>query len=126
MAVRDVDRDVFGREAGGGQLIHRVVVRFLDAQRNRGVHALGMHVLDELEVVEVEAVHHVEVTVLRQPGADGLVDHRFHVGRHRRNAEAAAAEGDAGIALRTAFHHAFAREQEDVVVVENLHKTKLL
>jgi hypothetical protein len=40
------------------------VVGLLDAQRDRGEAALGAHVAHELHVVQVEAVHDVEVAVL--------------------------------------------------------------
>ena len=45
--------------------------------------------LREGDVVDVEAVHHVEVAVRRQPLGDRLVDHRLHVRRHHRQREAA-------------------------------------
>ncbi|MNT51881.1 hypothetical protein D3C72_1888690 [compost metagenome] len=109
------------RQALGHHLVDGVVVGLLHAQRDRGEHALALHVLHELDVVQVEAVHHVEVAVLREPQADRLVDHRFHVGRHHRQAEGALAQRDAGVAFRAAFHAAFARQQKDVVVIEDLH-----
>jgi hypothetical protein len=126
MAVRDVDGDVFRHQAFCGQAVHRVVVGLFHAQRDRGVGAARFHVFDELDVVQVKAVHHVEVAVLRHPGADLLVDHRLHVGRHHRDAKAAPAQRGAGVAFRTAFHAAFARQQQDVVVVEDFHDSQAL
>jgi hypothetical protein len=119
--VGDVDRDVVRHQALGHQLVDRGVVGLLDAQRNRGVQAACHHVAHEDQVVEVEAVHHIEVTVLRQPDADRFVDHGFHVGRHHRDAEPPPAELGAGITFRTALDAALARQQQDVLVVEYFH-----
>jgi hypothetical protein len=79
------------------------------------------HLAGEGHVVQVEAVHHVEVAVGGQPGGNALVEHRLHVGRHGGQLEAAAAELHAGVALRTAFHAALAWQQQNVVVVEDVH-----
>ena len=121
MTVGDVDSDVLGRQAQRHQLVHRGVVRLLHAQRDGGKQVFGVHLLDELHVVQIKAVHHVKVAIARQPFADGLVHHGFHVGGYYRQAEFAAAQLDAGIAFRTALHPAFAGQQEDVVVVKNFH-----
>ena len=66
-------------------------------------------------------MHHIKVAVLGQPFANGLIDHRLHIGRHHRQAKAVLAQRDAGVAFRTALHAALARQQKDVVVVENFH-----
>jgi hypothetical protein len=124
MAVSDVDGHVLGHQALGRELIHRVVVGLFHAERNRGIRFLGAHLPHEGHVVEVEAVHHIEVTVLRQPQADLLVHHGFHVGRHYRDAEGAPAQLDAGVAFRAAFHAALARQKQHFVVIEDFH-TKL-
>ncbi|MPN52991.1 hypothetical protein SDC9_200654 [bioreactor metagenome] len=122
MAVGDVDGDVFGADAVGDEAVHCGIVGRFHAQRDRCEAALGLHVLDELDVVQIEAVHDVEVAVLGQPGADFFIDHRLHVGGHDRQAEAAAAQFDAGVAFRAALHAALARQQKDVVVVEDFHE----
>ena len=85
-----------------------------------------MHRLRECHIVQIEAVHDVEVTVARQKLGGALVDHGFHVGRHHRKAEAAPAKFDARIALTPAAHDAAAWQQEDVVVVEYFHVIPLL
>ena len=121
MAVRDVDGDVVWRQAQRQQLGHGVVVGLLDAQGDRGVQASCGHALHKFEVVKVKAVHHVKVAGLGQPDADVLTDHGLHVGWHHWQPEAARPELDAGVALRAAVHTAFARQQQDVVVVKDVH-----
>ena len=91
MAVGNVDGDVFGRQAFSHQLVDSVVIGAFDAQRNRSEKPFGMHVAHKFDVVEVEAVHDVEVAVLRHPGANLLVHHRLHVGRNHGEAEFTAA-----------------------------------
>ena len=91
MAVGDVDGDVLGHEVFSGQLVHGGAVGGFDTQRDGGIHAFAMHVAHELDVVQIKAVHHVKVVVLRQPKADAFVYHRLHVGRHHRQAEGTAA-----------------------------------
>jgi len=125
MAVGDVDGDVLGADVVGDEAVHGGVVRRLDAQRDRGVQALRLHGLGEGHVVDVKAVHHVEVAVLRQEFADLLVQHGLHVGGHDGQAEGAAPQLHAGVAFRAAFHAALAGQQQDVVVVEDFHGSKL-
>lgn len=125
MAMGDVDGDVFGADFLLHKLVDGGVVGRFDAQRDRGVQALRLHVLGELDVVDVKTVHHVEVTVLRQILADLLVQHGLHVGRHDRQSESAATQLYAGVALRATFHAALAGQQQDVVVVEDFHGSKL-
>ena len=91
MAMGDVDGDVLWRQAQRAQAIDRLVIGRFDTQGNRGVQAFGAHVLDELHIVQVKTVHHIEVAVLRQPDAYGLVHHGFHIGRYHRHPKTAAA-----------------------------------
>ena len=91
MTVRNVNGDVFGREAFGHQFADCVVIGAFHAQRNRSEQAFGMHFTHELNIVQIEAVHDIEVTVLRHPGANLFVHHRLHVGRNNRQTEFAAA-----------------------------------
>ena len=122
MAMRNVDGDVLGNQAGCGQLVHRGVVGFFDAQRNGRIDTARPHVAHKLHVVQVKAVHHVEVTVLCHPHAKLFVDDCFHVGRHDRQAKRPATELHAGIALCAALHAALARQQKNVVVVKDFHE----
>ncbi len=121
VAVRDVDGDVVRAYALGRQPVDDGVVLGPHPGADRDEEAALAHALRIAHVVEVEAVHHVEVAVGRQPFADRLVDDGLHVRRHHRQLEAAAAEFHRGVALAAAFHAAFARQQEDVVVVEDFH-----
>ncbi|MDT4855129.1 hypothetical protein FQZ97_894700 [compost metagenome] len=122
VAVRDVDGDVLGHQAFGGEGVHRGAVGRLHAQRDRSVDTRAVHVAHELHVVQIEAVHHIEVAVLGHPEADLLIHHGPHVGGHHRQAEFAATQLHAGVAFRAAFHAALAREQQNIVVVKNFHK----
>jgi hypothetical protein len=70
-------------------------------------------------------VHHIKVAVSGKPQADRLVHHGLHVGGHHWQAEFAATKLYAGIAFGAAFHPALARQQQNVVVVENFHGSKL-
>ena len=97
VAVSDVDGDVLRHQTRGGQFVDGGAVGRFHAQRDRGIHTLGVHVFDELDVVQIKAVHHVEVMVLRHPQADAFIHHGFHVGRHHGEAEFAATEFDACI-----------------------------
>ena len=121
MPMGDVDGDVVRRQALGKHAVHRVVIRLFHPQRNRGEQALGLHVAGEHQVVQVKPVHHVKVAVLRQPFANRLVHHGFHVGGHHWQPELAPPQFYARVAFRAALHPAFAGQQEDVVVVKNFH-----
>ena len=52
---------------------------------------------------------------------DGFGIAFFEGNRHHRKRKAPAAEFHAGVAFAAAFHAAFARQQQDVVVVEDFH-----
>ena len=122
VAVRDVDGDVVGAYAFEREMVDHLVVGRLDDGADRDEQAAFAHALGEGHVVDLEAVHHVEVVVGGQPLRDRLVEHRLHVGRHHRQREAPPAEFHRGIALAAAFDAALARQQEDVVVVEDFHE----
>ena len=121
VAVRDVDGDVVGAHALGCQAVDGVEVCRLHPRADGDEQAQVAHALRIGHVVEVEAMHHVEVAVGRQPLADRFIDHRLHVGRHDRQCEPTPAEFHRGVAFAAAFHAAFARQQQDVVVVEDFH-----
>ena len=125
MAVRNVDGDVVGADALGRQAVDRREIRGLDAGTDRHEQALVAHATRVGDVVQVEAVHHVEVAVRREPLRDRLVDHRLHVGRHDRQLEAAAARTRPRVAFAAAVDAALARQQQDVVVVEDFHRRKV-
>ena len=99
MPVRDVDGDELGRQVFSGELINRGAVRGFDTQGDGGVNALAVHVAHELDIVQIEAVHHIKVIVFRHPQTDLLIDDCFHVGRHHGQAELVATEFDAGVAF---------------------------
>jgi hypothetical protein len=73
-------------------------------------------------VVQVEAVHDVEVAVGASQAQMDFVHHRLHVGGTTGSEAPAAEFCHAGVAFRAAFHAALARQQQDVVVVEDFHE----
>ena len=121
MAMRNVDGDIGRRQFFCGQCIHSGAIRGLNAQRNAGKKPQAMHVAYKSQVIQVKAMHDIKIAMPGQPLANGLIHHRFHVCRHHRNAETAGAKFHAGIALTAAFDMAFARQEQDIVVVEYLH-----
>ena len=121
MAVGDVNGHVLRCQTQFGQRDHGGIVRLFDTQGDRGIQALGLHVFNKLDVVQVKAVHHIKVAVLRQPDADGLIHHRLHIGRHDGQAEFASTEFHTGITFRAAVHAALAGQQQNIVVVKNFH-----
>jgi hypothetical protein len=121
VSVRDVDRDVVGADAFGRKAVDDRVVALLHAGADRHEQPTVAHAPGIGHVVEVEAVHHVEVAVGGEPFADRLVDHGLHVGRHHGQLEGAPAELLRRVALAAAFDAAAPRQQKDVVVVEDFH-----
>ena len=87
VAVGDINGDEFRAQAFATHAADGLMVGFFDAHRDRGIQALRCHIAHKLQVVQVKAVHDVEVAVAREPGADLRVDHSFHIGRHDRQAE---------------------------------------
>src|SRR4029079_3185708 len=88
---------------------------------DRDDQVLLAHAVRERDVVDVEAVHDVEEVVGGEPFGDRLVDHRLHVRRDDRQGEAARPELDRRVAFGAALDAAFARQEQDVVVVEDFH-----
>ncbi|OIQ71126.1 hypothetical protein GALL_472580 [mine drainage metagenome] len=121
VAMGNVDGDVFGGQTQGHQLVYRVVIGLFDTQGDRGVQAARFHVLGKQHVVQIKAVHDVEVAVLRQPDAQRLIDHGLHVGGNDRDAKSPRPQLDTGIAFRAAVHAALAGQQQNVVVVKDFH-----
>ncbi len=121
MTVGDVDGDVVGARALGGELVDERLVVFLDAQRDRDEQIGIAHLAGEGRHVHIEAVHHIKVAIGRQPATDVGVDHGFHIGRHHRQAKAPPAKLGRRVALAAALHPALARQQQNVVVVEDVH-----
>ena len=52
---------------------------------------------------------------------DAAIDHRTHVGRHRRQSKAPAAKLDAGVTLASALDDTPPWQQQDIFVVEYFH-----
>ena len=88
MAVGDVDGDEVRAQTFAAHAADGLVIGFFDAHRDRGVQALRGHIAHKLQVVQVKAVHDIEVALARQPCADLRIDYRFHIGRHDRKSEA--------------------------------------
>jgi hypothetical protein len=121
VAVRDVDRHVVGADAFARKAVDHLVVGALDARADRDDEVLLAHPPGERDVIDVEAVHDVEEAIGGEPLGDRLVDHRPHVRRHDRQGEAARPELDRGVAFGAALDAAFARQEQDVVVIEDFH-----
>ena len=121
MSVRHVDGDVFGHQPLGRQRIDHGAVGCLDAHRDAGIQPLAPHIAHKGHRIQIETVHHVEIVVLCQPGAQPLVDHGLHVGRHHRNPERARPERHPCVAFAATRDAALAGQQQYVVVIEDIH-----
>jgi hypothetical protein len=119
--MRDVDRDVLRHQPVPRQPLDQLVILFLHPQRDRRKQAQLMHALHKRVAIELESVHHVEVVMFGHEFTQFGADHRLHVGRDYWDSELSAAQLYGGVALGAAFHPAFAGDQQDIFVIENLH-----